>query len=181
MSTDNSRMKIRAEIDDAPEFIEKVEALANGILRHHVPPELVLIKINNWFSVRWLRFSGKTLGAVGVSNNTLSIPPFVPNRVASQRRFKSADYREFDPGKPIHVHVESVQAILRSVSDITGGAALIWYSGCSDTTERGAIMAYVPGERGYMPWYTGWAKREEWRLVQPKEISTQELASLIQQ
>jgi len=180
MNADENGMKIQAQIDDAPEFIAQVEALANGILYRHAPPELVLIKINNWFSVRWLRFSGKALGAVGVWSNALSIPPFVPNRVVSQRRFRAPDYREGDAGKLIHVRVEGGQAILRRVSEVAGGAALVWYSGRSHTTERGAIMAYVPGARGYTPWYAGWAKHEEWELVQPKEISAQELANLTQ-
>jgi hypothetical protein len=154
--------------------------LANGILRYHAPPELILIKINNWFGGRWLRFSGRVLGVLGVWKNALSIPPFVPNRVASQRRFRAPEYREINAGKPIHIQIDSAKATRRRVSEIAGGAALIWYSGCSNTTERGAIMAYVPGERGYTPWYTGWAKREEWELVQPKEISAQQLAKLTQ-
>src|SRR6266700_3372720 len=173
-------MRIQAEIDDAPEFIAKVEAVANGILRHHAPAQLILIKIDNWFSVRWLRFSGKTLGAVGVSMKTLSVPPFVPSRVVWQRRFSAPEYRGIDGGKPIHIVVESTQAILRRVSDVAGGAALLWYSGGSDTTERGAIMAYVPVGDTYFPWYTGWGKREEWELVQPKNINAQELANLTQ-
>jgi hypothetical protein len=172
-------MKIQAEIDDAPEFIAKVEALANGILRRHAPSELILIKINNWFSVRWLRFSGKILGALGISQTTLSIPPFVPNRVISQRRFNAPEYREIDGGKPIHIQIEGTQATLRRVSEIAGGAAFIWYSGRSGTSARGAIMAYVPVGDTYSPWYTGWAKRQRWTLVQPKDISSRELDTLI--
>jgi len=174
-------LKIQAQIDDAPEFIAKVEALANGILHYHAPPEFMLIKINNWFSVRWLRFSGKVLGALGVWSNALSIPPFAPNRVVLQRRFGAPGYSEGEVGKPIHIRVGGGQAVLRRVSEIAGGAALVWYSGRSQKTERGAIMAYLPGEGGYRPWYTGWAKSEEWELIQPKDISPQELANLIQQ
>lgn len=178
MNADMNTMKIQAQIDDAPEFVAKVEELANGILRRHAPPALILIKIDNWFSVRWLRFSGKTLGAVGVSMSTLSVPPFVPSRVVSQKRFAATAYNEVQAGPPIHIQVESTEAILRRVSRIAAGAALLWYSGCSEQSGRGAIMAYIPERDDYLPWYAGWAKRKKWELVQPKEISVQELTNL---
>jgi hypothetical protein len=179
MDADKKEVIIRPEVDDAPEFARKVEALANGILSRYEPPAFILIKINNWFNVTWLRFSGKTLGVLGTWNNALSIPPFVPNRVVSQRRFSAPDYQEVDAGKPIHLLVESSQAVLRRVSEVAGGAALMWYSGGSAQAERGAVMAHVPVGAAYSPWYTGWAKRKGWELVQPKEISEQEIAGLI--
>jgi hypothetical protein len=172
-------MTIQLETDDSPEFIAKVEALANGILRHHAPLTLILIKIDNWFSVRWLGFSGKTLGALGVSRATLSVPPFVPKRVISQRRFIAPAYAEVESGPPIHIQIQSSEAILRRVSSVSNGAALLWYSGGSERTGRGAIMAYVPIDETYLPWYTGWAKRDHWMLVQPKDISGRELDTLI--
>jgi hypothetical protein len=171
---------IQAEPLDAAEFIVNVEALANGILRRHEPLSLFLIKIDNWFSAKWLRFSGKTMGLAGVSMATLSVPPFIPNRVLSQKRFVAPAYNEVDNEPPIHIHVESTQAILRRVSRIANGAALLWYSGGSDQSGHGAIMAYVPAGNTYLPWYTDWAKRQRWELVQPKEITAHEIANLIQ-
>lgn len=179
MNADRQKITIQPDVDDAPEFVAKVEGLANGIIVRYEPRVFILIKINNWFSVRWLRFSGKILGALGVWNNALSIPPFVPNRVVSQRRFNAPEYREADAGKPIHIQVESTQAILRRVSEVAGGAALMWYSGRSAQSGRAAIMTYVPVSGAYSPWYTGWALDEAWTVVHPKEISQEEIASLM--
>ncbi len=181
MNADKKKVTIQPDADDASEFVGKVEALANGILRRYEPPALIVIKINNWFSVRWLRFSGKVLGALGVWNRdaALSIPPFIPNRVVSQRKFCAPSYCEIGAGKQIHIKIESTQATLRRVSAVAGGAALVWYSGGSAQSRRGAVMAYVPVGETYIPWYTGWVEKEQWTLAQPKEISEQEVVNLI--
>jgi hypothetical protein len=76
MNADKTKIGIQPDVDDAPGFIAKVEGLASGIVGRYQPTSLILIKINNWFSMKWLRFSGKTLGAAGVSTPTLSVPPF---------------------------------------------------------------------------------------------------------
>jgi len=107
-------MKIAPGKNDAPQFISAVEQVANGILRRHLPKTFFLIKIDNWFGSKWLGFSGKTMGAIGVWNKPyerdpkgLRIPPFV----ISQRRFAAPDYGEIDSGKLIHQHVGSTDAL----------------------------------------------------------------------
>jgi hypothetical protein len=62
-------MRIPPQIDDAPDFVGQVEQVANGIIRLHAPEYFVLIKIDNFFSSKWLGFSGKALGAIGVWHN----------------------------------------------------------------------------------------------------------------
>src|SRR5215467_316509 len=146
-------IRIQPEPGDAPEFVSHVEAVVNGILRRHAPRELILIKINNWFGVKWLHFSGKALGALGVWKSDLTIPPFVPNRVISQRRFAAPDYTESERGDLIHIAIESDEARKRRVNDVAHGAALVWYGAGSDQARRGAIMAYVPVGDSYSPWY----------------------------
>jgi len=122
---------------------------------------------------------GKDSGSSGRVDANVERATILPNRVVSQRRFAAPTYDEVDAGTPIHIQTESTEAILRRVSRVGDGAALVWYSGNSGQSERGAIMAYVPVGDSYSPWYTGWAKRQDWELVQPKEISGQEVTSLI--
>jgi hypothetical protein len=38
-----------------------------------------VVKIDNWFGKRWLGFSGKALGALGVRKKKLTLPPFHPH------------------------------------------------------------------------------------------------------
>jgi hypothetical protein len=59
-------MNILPEKNDADSFIAQVDALANGIFRAHTPDILILVKVNSWFGSRWLGFSGKILGTLGV-------------------------------------------------------------------------------------------------------------------
>ena len=137
-------MKITLESDDAPDFIRHVEHAVNGVFRRHSPETGVLVKINNWFGSNWLGFSGKALGALGVSNkphdqpaDNIRIPPFVPTRVVSQRRFAAPTYEEVASGKPIHIRVPSNLALLRKAATAEPRTALVWYSGNSRTAGRG--------------------------------------------
>jgi hypothetical protein len=176
-------MTIVPEHDDAPEFISIVERAVGGVLRRHTPQTLVLIKINNWFGSRWLRFAGKVLGAIGSWSNAdnLVVPPFVPNRVISQRRFAAPNYEEIDPGRPVHKPMPSEHALSRKVSNTASGAALVWYSGDSKATGRGAVMAYAPVERSYWPWYASWENSDCWRVIETWDIKRDDLSRLIEQ
>lgn len=102
----------------------------------------MLIKIDNWFGFEMAFISGKTFGALGVWKRTLTVPPFVPNRVISQRRFAAPLYNEMDAGKPLHLNVCSSAALNRKVSDTAPGAVLIWAGGGSKSSGQGGVMAY---------------------------------------
>src|SRR5208283_2277291 len=80
-------MTITPSVDDAPAFVEAVRALTVGLLCTYAPPSVIVIKIDNFFGWRWLRFSGKWLGLLSIRNKKLNVPPFVPNRVVSQKTF----------------------------------------------------------------------------------------------
>src|SRR5260370_30312598 len=117
-------MEIAPQVDDAVEFVVLVEACVNGDLRVHKPKELVLIHIDNWFSQKWLHFSGKALGSVGVwqRDQNLTVPPFVPNRVRSERGFAAPGYLEVTAPHPVHSVMESQYALHRRMSyTVPGG------------------------------------------------------------
>jgi hypothetical protein len=173
-------MQILAEQDDDADFIARVEHLVEGLLRRNEPQSVVLIKIDNWFGSRWLSFSGKAVGALGVWKKTLIVPPFVPNRVVSQRRFAAPLYVETDPAKPLHLNISSSDALNRKVSEIEPGAVLIWYSGGSKPSGRGSVMAYVPEAESYWTWYAGWARRGPWHLEKTIGVRPQDLLQLME-
>jgi hypothetical protein len=181
-------MKIRPEIGDAPDFVRHVEQVTNGVIRLHAPETLVLIKIDNYFGSKWLGFSGKVLGAVGVWHNpsyhpanNVRIPPFVPNRVVSQRRFCGPDYGEIDGGKPIHKRIRGGTALKRMAATEAPKSALVWYSGESEVTGRGAVMAYVPAGDSYWLWYAALETGEPWHISETWDIKREDLVSLIEQ
>lgn len=171
-------MQLIPDVDDAPGFLSRVQAVTDGLLRSLRPSSIVVIKIDNFFSSKWLRFSGKSLGAIGVWKERLNIPPFVPDRVLSQRAYAGVLYDELISVRPLHVHTESVTALLRYTADIAKGAAIIWYSGRSLKSGQGAMMAHFPTIEGYWPIYVRWNNRGSWKVVESHEISVEEIRRL---
>jgi hypothetical protein len=178
MSDYNQPMKIALGQDDSPDFIAIVEALVNGILVAEAPPSLMLIKIDNWFASKWLGFSGKIVGSLGGSMRTLTIPPFVPNRVLSEINVIGPHFSEAEHG-PIHASVPSSVALTRKVSDIAPGAILLWFSGGSIRSGRGTAMAYVPTGDAYSKWYAEWSSSVYWRPVKWIGVQPDDLTKLM--
>ncbi len=181
-------MNIVAQSDDAPGFVRQVEQVANGVIVRHTPKTLVLVKIDNWFGSKWLGFSGKALGAFGVWNkpydrpaDEIRIPPFVPSRVVSQRRFVSPVYEEVDQGRPIHLQTGSDEARPREAATEVPGTALVWYSGNSKSSERGAVMVHAPVGTSYWPWYVALETGDPWRVTETWDIKRDDLVSLMEQ
>jgi hypothetical protein len=160
-------------------FENKVLEMMRAIIQKHQPRQLILIKVDSWFGPKWLGFSGKLLGQLGVWTDPLSIPPFVPSRILAQRRFTSPDCTETHAGSPLHVSVPSSAAIRRKLAQIEPGAAVLWYNDDSLTNKRGVTMAYIPIGDTYLHWYASWQETHgEWQIKQTNNISQQELASL---
>lgn len=169
-------MNITIDRDDAPEFIAEIKPILNGVLRSAAPKDFILIKIDGWFGPKWLAFSGKVLGLLGVWNKPLRVPPFVPNRVLSQRVFSGRDYEDESMRVPLHRKMTGGFAVQRHMAREAGGAVLAWYSSGSLKNGRGSLMVYMPSEE-YWPWYAGWERNRMWDIVQTKEIGAQQLAS----
>lgn len=170
-------MNIIPGSDDSPEFINEINAILNGVLKSTAPQEFTVVKIDGWFGPRWLSFSGKVLGALPVWKDNLTIPPFVPNRVITQRTFLAPTYQEELLKHPIHRKMESAFALERRVPVTTANIALAWYSGESQKNGRGALMVYLPSCSEYWAWYVSWDKNESWRLSIMKEITVQQLST----
>ena len=178
-------MNIQPQPDDDPEFVSLVEHAANTILSSYSPKTLVLIKIDNWFGSRWLGFEGKVLGAAGVTLNTnkslapgIVIPPFVPERVLSQRRFIAPEFDEVEAGPPIHKHIPSSHALQRKAALAASGAAIMWYSGKSKANGRGSLMSYLPLDSAYWPWFVELKQGNPWRITEIRGIQAGDFSSL---
>lgn len=181
-------MRIFPEADDAPEFVEQVDRAVNTILSRYLPVTLVVIKIDNWFGKRWLGFSGKFMGIAGFTlkthssaTNHISIPPFVPERVAFQRRFNAPTFEEVDAGEPVHKKMASKDALRREAALAFRETTLAWYSGNSKANGRGALMVYLPIDASYWCWYVGLENATTWRVTECWGIKREEYASLIEE
>ena len=179
---------------DSAEFVEKVRALAVGVVRDYEPARLYVIRIDNWFGPKWMHFAGKfTAGkgfAVGAHKSRLHVPPFVPHRVVAERVFMGPEYDETVVTAPLHIECPSKKALTRRIEDVDKDAAFVWFSGVSEAQRRGAVMVYLPvaigptasrlvelGQSG--AFYMGFSQREgSWEPAMLRGVSRGEVAHL---
>src|SRR4051812_41845107 len=98
-------LSLEPEVDDDPAFLQLVNRLVDGVLAVHTQEDARIFKIDNWFDHKWLRFSGKAVGAVGVWQAPPTLPPFVANRLVRRWHFRRNDedgFRLLGPGPDVH-------------------------------------------------------------------------------
>jgi hypothetical protein len=75
--------------DNSP-FTDLVARIVGGAAAIYKPDDLRIFMIDGRFDYKWLRFSGKAIGAVGVWNSLTTVPPFVKNRLVWQAQYLRA-------------------------------------------------------------------------------------------
>ena len=169
------------DLDDRDDigFVHEVRRIVTGAVDATAPAEVYIVKIDNWFSSRWVGFSHKALGAVRVAHREkFRIPPFVPNRVVSQAYFTSLKvngYVAVDAPQMLHVVQTSTDNDHRLVSRHCPRAALFWWSGDSRRQKRGALMAYLPTDDGHTGWYVDLVDHGGWSVALTVGTSRTEL------
>lgn len=161
-----------AEAFDDPDFLSWVERIITGVERRFETEQCYVVKIDNWFGQSWLGFSGK--GLLPWRKTQLTLPPFVPSRVVSQRLFLSEGTRPA-PEQRLHVWQPSAENLHRYADVVIHDASVFWYSGATKENNRASFMAYVFTPEGHWPWYVGLSKNETWRVVEALGVSRDEL------
>jgi len=72
-------------------------------------------------------------------------------------------------------------ALNRRAATAVPKSALVWYSGESKGTGRGAVMVYIPVADSYWPWYAALETGEPWCITETWDIKREDLAGLIKQ
>src|SRR5687767_12909311 len=94
---------------DDPQFVELVKHIIVRLAVQNVPEKIFVMKIDNWFDHKWLKFSG--IGSVGFfwglnapdtaldefSQDKITFPPFNPNRVIGEWYFARDASGEYVP------------------------------------------------------------------------------------
>jgi len=145
---------IKIQPDDNDQFISRVEVLIEKFILDKKPNSIYLIKIDNWFDKKWLGFSGKMLGAVGITKGDLTIPPFVPNRIVYEKFYSKNHETELyeisKTSKKIHIVQDSESNLNRKIRTLIPETAIVWFSGNSKKNKRGVMMAYFPVKESYL-------------------------------
>jgi len=158
----------KSESDD-PGFLDEVQWMANGCLDQYQPAEVYVIHIRDWFDSKWCYFSGKRLGAIGVSKfQDLTLPPFVPNRVLAQdhyhRLLTTSDIYELSDAPPLHINQTSEANFKRFTEHATKNGMIIWFSSGSISTGRGSIMVYTVSPEIKFGWHATFLKKADWQI-----------------
>ena len=176
---DATMFEWNAAPDDDPEFVKLVSRLISGAVAIHQVPGVRVYMIDNWFDHKWLGFSGKALGAIGVWANPETIPPFVSNRVVQQWRYEHDElgdgYHLIDNGRDIHRQGSSAANLQRRVRQIVPASALFWFSGNTSVNGRGSLMAYLPVEHDHWPWFLAFVRNGDWKINRRKDIHQNEV------
>lgn len=168
--------------DDDRDFTVLAARLITGAVATHRPQDVRVFQVDNWFDHKWLGFSGKTLGALGVWTKPLTVPPFVANRLVRQWHSvadQNTDvYRFLGAGPNIHHRGWSARNLQRLVRQVVPRSALFWFSGNTTNTGRGSLMGYLPVERDVWAWFLALERADgRWRITHRKNIQAYEIRS----
>lgn len=155
----DAQIPIFGDETDDETFTEIVSDVVNGMLLDAKVAGISVVKIRDWFGPKWLGFTGKKLGAFGVHDFPVAIPPFHPNRVLSQRFYayhsNSLTYEKIWPPFRLHIHQHSEDNFERRLYKYFRSGAFAWYSSDSARTGQGALMIYVTIEKNIRCGYFG--------------------------
>jgi hypothetical protein len=166
-----------ADSDDGV-FLALVRSLVSGVLDSGRSKHVFVIKIDSWFGKRWLGFSGKSCGKLGIRKTRLTLPPFVPSRVVSQFEWTR-------PGAPaqrsqhLHIWQPGGANLGRYLESVVPDSSIIWFSGQSAESDRASVMAYVAAPDGHWAWYLGFQRTRTWRIVERAGISAEGVRELL--
>ena len=170
------------ERDDA-RFVELVNRVLDSAVRLYRPDDVYIVQIDHWFDHKWLAFSGKALGALGVSKARLTLPPFNPNRVVRQVYYEAgapgAATYSLASSPPLHIDQWSDANMQRFVDRVSESGLFVWYSGDTEPSDAASLMLYRVGGGEASGWYASFKDKGGWMLNKVGGISRRELSALL--
>ncbi len=185
--------------NDDPRFVGLVKRVISQLLEDEYPDQICLIRIDNWFDHKWLKFSG--LGRIGYfedfrlesdtaldafSQDQITFPPFTPNRVLAEYNFWRDERGEYLPSlQALLVHdrklARSADNLHQRVTDFTTSALFLWFSSNTKLNSRGSIMVFEVKDLEVHTWYMGLSQDDDWKVAQTKGIAREQAVELIRQ
>ncbi len=173
---------MRRDGDDAG-YLKMVASIVTALTESGNSQEFYVVRVDNWFGSKWLTFSGKMLGLVGVWKSQITLPPFVPNRIVEEKRAKrlkgGAGFAEDVVSQHVHRTVPSSEATKRRIAVEFPDTTFVWFSGNTEVNGKGCVMAYIPNQEQYWCWYAELSSRNNWEPSLLKGISRSEFHQLL--
>ena len=185
---------IGSDSTDDPEFIALVERIAVRLFTQGDSEEIFIIEIKNWFDHKWLKFSG--IGRVPFNyplkdhpqvaldeffQDKITFPPFTPNRILRQQWHPAASFKTGRAS--VHDTVNRQHSswnLQKRVTQYATSALFLWFSSGTKANDRGSLMVYQVQSGAVSAWYASFRKADGWVLHQTKEISREEMNSLME-
>lgn len=174
-------LSIASMKNDDASFLALTNRITDRLIQQVHPANVFLVRTDHWFDHKWLGFSGKVLGAVAISNNRLTIPPFVPNRVVSQEVYElneSTGSYGHTEAPLLHIVQTSKNNLTRFIDRLTKSGVFVWFSGDTQLTNTGSIMVYVVANDSQSSWYASFQRTGNWEIVKVSGLSKSELMHL---
>ena len=168
-------MELLPEHHDDPEFLSIAGRCLQGAAATYQPQSIFVVHLDNWFGQRWLRFSGKLMGAVGVRTHRLTVPPFHPHRIRSEQQFQrnelATDYGQRENGQALHRFQRSEANLNNYASLVSRSGMFLWYSGRTLYNGAGSLMLYSIQGGEDEAWYVSFKKQSRWYAANHVGIS----------
>ena len=153
-----------SENDDL-NFIAEVNLVLSERIHEFKPFELFITYINNWFDLKWLKFSGTTMHEIAIWKlQDVTVPAFHPNRVIYSKKLihhKDAFEIIADKSKMLHVIQESSANFKRKIIDFSSNGLFIWYSSNTKLNDQGSILVYYVKDNECMTFYLNLVKQPD--------------------
>ena len=184
-----------SEDDD---FLTPLDALIEKLLHRDTPRELYLVRVNNWFDHKWLKFSGvgshdfrfpAYMNRVDsakeeVWKENMTSPPFTPARILTERYFHRVNntYAEAEPPELLHSRQRqpSHMNLQRRISEKFDSAMFVWYSANTLANDRASLMIYRVSEGVVIGWFAAFRRSKQWKVDSTKGIDRDELKHLFE-
>lgn len=170
-------MKLNITPEDDPAFVQIVSRIIDSVIAERTLQIVAVIQIDNWFDHKWLHFTGKVLGALGVWKDELTIPPFNPHRVKSQMVSRLTDrgiYESFE-APPLHIEQWSSDNLNRKLKNSTDSGVFVWWTSNTVTNGKGSVMVYTQKSDESSAWFVSFEREAEWKIRKTKDISVEEV------
>lgn len=176
-------MKIYATSEDDPGFVRIVSLILDSLVLKYAPENLAIIEVDNWFDHKWLNFSGKVLGALGVWKHPLTIPPFHPNRIKAQTVYRLNQRKEYEHTEtpPLHISQPSSENLNRKLATHAADTGVfVWWSSNTGGNGKGSVMVYIQNGTDATSWYASFDRRDRWAVNKTKNVSVEAVLGLLQ-
>jgi hypothetical protein len=157
---------------DTSEFTRQIECIVSAVISDASPLQFYVVKIDNWFGQKWLRYFRTREDQIKHQNFEPYIPPFKPSRIKSELLFtlgESHRYEESQLTKSLHKGKTS------GPNRFPADSVIFWWSGNSKCNGRGSLITCVPTPVGPVSWYIELSEQYSWHPSVMKRISISQL------